>query len=54
MYVTYNPCWPCFKLIAGAGIKRICYGELYRDNQSFDFAKEAGVDLSNLVFEERL
>src|SRR6187200_2345949 len=30
-YVTASPCWNCFKQLANAGIKRICFGEFYRD-----------------------
>lgn len=30
MYVTAMPCWPCFKVIVNAGIKRIVYSEEYR------------------------
>jgi len=31
MYITCNPCWNCFKTITNAGIKKIIYGEFYRD-----------------------
>lgn len=30
MYVTAFPCWNCFKLAVNAGIVRIIYGEVYR------------------------
>ena len=39
IYTTASPCWPCFKLIANAGIKRICFGEFYRDERIFKIAK---------------
>lgn len=29
-YVTALPCWPCFKLLAQAGIRAVVYGEAYR------------------------
>lgn len=45
IYVTASPCWPCFRLIANAGIKKIVFGEIYRDVRIFDAAKEAGVEL---------
>lgn len=45
VYVTASPCWACFKLIANAGIVRICYGEFYRDERIFDFARDAGIAL---------
>ena len=45
IYTTASPCWPCFKLIANAGIARICYGEFYRDERIFDFAQKLGIEL---------
>lgn len=48
IYTTASPCWPCFKLIANSGIKKIVFGELYRDPRIHDFAKEAGIKLVDL------
>lgn len=48
IYTTASPCWPCFKLIANAGIKRICYGEFYRDKRIFDIAKKLKIELVKL------
>jgi dCMP deaminase len=45
IYVTASPCWSCFKQIANAGIRRICYGEFYRDERIFDVAKTLGIEL---------
>ena len=45
IYTTASPCWQCFKLIANAGIKKIVYGEIYRDERIKDFAREAGICL---------
>jgi dCMP deaminase len=45
IYTTASPCWPCFKLIASSGIKRIVYGELYKDDRITQFANEAGIEL---------
>ena len=45
IYVTASPCWSCFKMIANAGILRIVYGEFYRDERIFDFAKRLGIEL---------
>jgi dCMP deaminase len=47
-YVTASPCWNCFKQIANAGIVRICYGEFYRDQRSFDVAKQIGLELAHI------
>ncbi|NQV14060.1 dCMP deaminase family protein [bacterium] len=49
IYVTASPCYNCFKLIANSGIKRIFYGELYRDERIKNHAKEAGIELIHLA-----
>lgn len=45
IYTTASPCWECFKLIANAGIKRIFYGEFYREEKVFQVARELGIEL---------
>jgi dCMP deaminase len=45
IYVTASPCWPCFKLIANAGIGRVVFGEFYRDERIFDVAKKLSIGL---------
>ena len=44
-YVTASPCWSCFKQLANAGVKRICYGEFYRDERIFEVATKTGIEL---------
>lgn len=48
IYVTASPCWGCFRLIANAGIRRIVFGEFYRDQKIFDFSKRIGIELVDL------
>ncbi len=48
IYVTASPCWNCFKQVANAGIRRIVYGEFYRDNRIFDVAQKLGIELHHL------
>lgn len=48
IYTTASPCWPCFKLIAGAGMKRICFAEFYRDHRIFEYAEKLGIELSHI------
>lgn len=48
LYTTASPCWPCFKLISNSGIKRIVYGEFYRDDRIHDVAKAIGIELIDL------
>lgn len=45
IYVTASPCWPCFKMIANAGIKRVCFGEFYRDQRIFDVSNALNIEL---------
>jgi dCMP deaminase len=49
IYTTASPCWNCFKLIANTGIRRIFYGEFYRDTRSVEIAKELGIELVDLI-----
>ena len=48
IYITASPCWQCFKMMANAGIKKIYYGEFYRDERIFETAKKIGVELLHL------
>ncbi len=48
IYTTASPCWQCFKMLANAGIKRIFYGEFYRDERIFNVAKQIGIGLKHI------
>lgn len=48
IYVTASPCWPCFKMIANAGIGRIVFGEFYRDERIYEYGKALGIELLQL------
>ena len=48
IYVTASPCWNCFKMIANSGIRRICYGEFYRDDRIFEVAQKLGIELHHI------
>ena len=48
IYITASPCWNCFKMIANAGIKEICYGEFYRDDRIFEAAGTVGIQLNHV------
>jgi dCMP deaminase len=52
LYVTSSPCWDCFKLIANAGVRRVLYGEFYRDERITEYARAAGIDLVHLGLED--
>jgi dCMP deaminase len=48
IYTTASPCWPCFKLIANAGVTRIVFGEFYRDSRIFEYATRLNLELTGL------
>ena len=48
IYITASPCWSCFKSIGNAGLRRIVYGEFYRDERIFSFAARLGIELLHL------
>ncbi|MGQ0504383.1 MAG: deoxycytidylate deaminase [Myxococcaceae bacterium] len=45
IYTTASPCWPCFKLIANSGCRRIVFGEFYRDQRIFEYAARLQIEL---------
>ncbi len=51
MYVTLSPCINCARLIANSGIKRVVFGEQYRDNAGIEILKSRGVEV-NLLCKE--
>ena len=53
VFITASPCWPCFKMLANAGIKKIYYGEFYRDERIFDIAKRIGIELINIPVNQK-
>jgi len=53
VYITASPCWPCFKMLANAGIKKIYYGEFYRDQRIFDVAKNIGIEMINIPVDQK-
>lgn len=48
IYVTASPCWSCFKMIANAGLRRVVFGEFYRDERIFAVAQDLGIELLHL------
>src|SRR3989338_3967738 len=55
VYITASPCWNCFKMVANAGIKKIFYGEFYRDDKIFEVAKKIGIELIHIpVYQKEL
>ena len=52
IYITASPCLPCFKMLANAGIKKIYYGEFYRDERIFDVAKKLEIELTHIEVDQ--
>ncbi len=52
VYITASPCWICFKMLANTGIKKIYYGEFYRDDRIFDIAKKLGIELKHIEVDQ--
>jgi dCMP deaminase len=49
IFVTHSPCIECAKLILTSGIKRVYFGEHYRDDSGIKFLKDSGVEVAQLV-----
>lgn len=43
MYITHSPCKDCSKLIEGSGIKRVVFGNVYRDSDGLDYLSRRGI-----------
>lgn len=52
IYVTASPCFSCFKLIANAGLRRIVFGEFYRDERIFELSQKLEIELVHLPIDE--
>ena len=48
VYITASPCWSCFKMLANTGVKKVYYGEFYRDERIFDVAKRLSMELVHI------
>lgn len=43
IFITHSPCLDCAKLIYQSGIRRVYFGENYRDNAGIEFLEKSGV-----------
>ena len=48
IFITHSPCIECAKLIFQSGIKKVFYGENYRDDQGIEFLKKSGVEVEQV------
>ena len=51
MFITHAPCMDCAKLIYQSGIRRVVYGEAYRNTDGIEFLKASGVSVELLTVE---
>tara|TARA_R110002020_G_scaffold169335_4_gene358464 strand:- start:95 stop:583 length:489 start_codon:yes stop_codon:yes gene_type:complete len=47
MYSTCSPCVECAKLIIQAGIKRLVYGEMYKNNDGLTLLSKAAISINH-------
>jgi dCMP deaminase len=45
LFVTHSPCLDCAKLIYQSGIRRVYFGENYRDDSGVKFLEKSGIDV---------
>lgn len=48
LYLTLSPCRDCSKLILQAGIKRVVFMYLYKDDTGVQFLREAGLEITQI------
>lgn len=48
MFVTHSPCMECAKSIYGAGIKKVYFGQQYRDDAGIKFLEKCNVVVEQL------
>jgi dCMP deaminase len=45
LFITHSPCLECAKLIYQSGIRKVYFGEAYRDDSGIDFLKKSNVEV---------
>jgi dCMP deaminase len=48
IFITHAPCLDCAKLIYQAGIRRVYFGQAYRDNAGIEFLEKSGITVNKL------
>ena len=48
IFCTHAPCIECAKLIAGAGIKKLYFRDLYRKDKGLSFLRFSGVEVEKV------
>lgn len=47
IFITHSPCLECAKLIYQSGIKRVYFGEHYRNNTGLEFLIRSGIEVKH-------
>ena len=48
LFVTHSPCLDCAKLIYQSGIRRVYFGENYRDDAGIQFLTKSGIEVTQI------
>lgn len=48
IFITHSPCIDCAKLILQSGIRRVFYGQAYRNNDGIKFLEKSGITVEKL------
>ncbi len=48
IFITHSPCIDCAKLILQSGIRRVFYGQAYRNDDGIDFLRKSGINVEKL------
>jgi dCMP deaminase len=48
MFITHSPCLDCAKLIYQSGIKRVWFGEAYRNTDGIEFLTKSGIEVNKV------
>lgn len=48
IFITHAPCLDCAKLIYQSGIRRVWFGERYRDNSGIEFLQKSGIEVNKI------
>jgi len=48
LFITHSPCIECAKGIYQSGIKKVYFGQQYRDNQGIEFLKKCNVSIEQV------
>jgi len=48
LFVTHAPCLDCAKLVYQSGIRRVYFGENYRDDAGLNFLTKSGIEVNKI------